>query len=134
MTDQTSDNPWDWMQPHDAARLGEIILDPAEQTRWSRAVMLGGLPYMWRKKAKVVRELMYDRMRLRAGDKVFILGESIASCGFVDDIRQRIGPGGTIDVVDITEEARNAYIAGVRGRAGALATWQFKYTQAIADE
>ena len=82
-----NDNPWDWMQPHDAARLGEVIFDPAEQTRWSRAIMLGGLPYMWRKKAKVVRELMYDRMRLRAGDRVFILGESIASCGFVDDIR-----------------------------------------------
>ncbi len=134
MADEASDNPWDWMQPHDAERLGKIIFDPAEQARWTRAVMLGGLPYMWRRKAKVVRELMYDRMDLRPGDRVFVVGESLESCGFIADIRERIGPDGVIDAVDITEEARDAYIAGLRGRSGLLATWQFKYTHSIADE
>ncbi len=128
-----TENPWDWMQPHDIARFGEIIGDPQEQARWCRAVALGGLPYMWRLKAAAVREMMYDRMQLRPEDRVLILGESIESCGFVDDIRGRIGPGGVIDVIDITDEARDAYIAGRRGRHGQLATWRYDYTRTYAD-
>ena len=97
-------NPWHWMQPHDVARMGAVIMEPAEQQRWCRAVMLGGLPYMWRVKAKTVREMAYDRLALRPGDNVLIIGESVASCGFVDDIRDRIGPSGEIRVIDITDE------------------------------
>ncbi len=130
----TSENPWDWMQPHDVARFGSIIGDETEQARWCRAVMLGGLPYMWRKKAAVVREMMYDRMALRPGDRVLLLGESIESCGFTDDIRARIGSSGHIDVVDFTDEARDAYIAGRRGAHGQLATWRYDYTREMADE
>jgi len=118
-----SRNPWDWMQPHDARRMGEVILDPAEQQRWCRAVMLGGLPFMWRVKAATVRELMYEKMELRKGDKVFIIGESLESCGFIDDIRQLIGPTGEIKTVDFTDEARDAYAAGVRGCGGHLFTF-----------
>jgi len=129
-----SRNPWDWMQPHDARRMGEVILDPAEQQRWCRAVMLGGLPFMWRVKAATVRELMYEKMELRKGDKVFIIGESLESCGFIDDIRQLIGPTGEIKTVDFTDEARDAYAAGVRGCGGQLATWRWNYTSDIADQ
>jgi hypothetical protein len=136
-TDMTSDpsslNPWDWMQPHDTARMGEIILDPKEQARWCRALMLGGLPYMWRVMAATVRELMYEKFQLRRGDKVLIIGESVASCGFAEDIRRRIGPDGQIEVIDITDAARDAYFSGRRGRGGQLATWRFDYTSAIAD-
>ncbi len=122
------------MQPHDAQRMGDVILDPAEQQRWCRAVMLGGLPYMWRVKAKTVRELVYDQLALRDGDRVLIIGESVESCGFVDDIRERIGPSGEITVIDITEEARDAYFVDRRGRNGALASWQFTYTAEFPDE
>ena len=133
--DKTSTNPWDWMQPHDAKMMGEVILDPAEQARWCRAVMLGGLPYMWRKKAKVVREMMYQRLALRPGDKVLILGESIESCGFVEDIREFAGPNSEITTIDITDEARAAYFSGKRGRGGQLATWSFMdYTSNFADQ
>jgi ubiquinone/menaquinone biosynthesis C-methylase UbiE len=126
-------NPWEWMQPHDVERMGAVIMDPKEQQRWCRAVMLGGLPYMWRVKAKTVREMAYDRLGLRTGDKVLIIGESVASCGFVDDIRERIGPSGDVRVIDITEEARDAYFVDKRGRNGALAAWQFTYTADIPD-
>lgn len=134
MTQDPGDNPWDWMQPHDRKLMGEVIADPAEQLRWCRAVMLGGLPYMWRKKAAVVREMMYDRMALRRGDRVLIIGESVESCGFIDDIKARIGPDGVVDVIDITDEARGAYIAGKRGRGGLLATWEWTYTRHMDDE
>jgi ubiquinone/menaquinone biosynthesis C-methylase UbiE len=127
-------NPWEWMQPHDAERMGAVIMDPAEQQRWCRAVMLGGLPYMWRVKAKTVREMVYDRMGFRPGDKVLVIGESVASCGFVEDIRERIGEDGEITVIDITEEARDAYFVDRRGRGGALASWQFTYTHGYPDE
>jgi hypothetical protein len=121
------------MQPHDVRRWGEVIMDPAEQQRWCRAVMLGGLPYMWRVKAATVRELAYEKLDLRAGDKVFIIGESVESCGFIDDIRARLGPGGEIKVVDITDEARDRYMSGERGKHGQLATWHWNYTSEIPD-
>lgn len=133
MIKPNSENPWDWMQPYDAKRFGEVILDPQEQTRWCRAVMLGGLPYMWNK-AQPIRAMIYDRLALRPGHKVLLLGECIESCGFVDDIRERIGPKGEIRVVDITDEARDAYIAGKRGSGGQLATWRYNYTSDVPGE
>lgn len=125
--------PWDWMQPYDVRRFGEVIMDPAEQERWCRAVLLGGLPYMWRK-AAVARGVIYDRLGLRTGDKVLAIGECVESSGFADDIRARIGPSGELRVFDITDEARDAYIAGKRGSGGQLATWRWGYSYEFADE
>jgi ubiquinone/menaquinone biosynthesis C-methylase UbiE len=127
-----SPDPWDHLQPSDVKRFGEVILNREEQTRWCRAVLLGGLAYMWGK-ADTVRGLIYDKLELREGDKVLLLGEVIEGCGFVDDVRERIGPAGEIRVVDITDEARDAYIAGKRGSGGQLATWRFDYTAGVAD-
>jgi len=127
-----SDDPWSWMQPYDVRRFGEVIRDKAEQERWCRAVLLGGLPFMWRK-AEVARNLIYDRLELDTGDKVLLIGECIEPCGFVDDIRARIGSRGEIKVIDITDEARDNYIAKKRGRGGQLATWQWTYMRDIAD-
>ena len=111
-----NDDPWAWMQPYDVRRFGEVILDKKEQERWCRAVLLGGLPFMWRKAETA-------RLELGTGDKVLIIGECIEPCGFVDDIRARIGGRGEIKVFDITDEARDSYIARKRGRGGQLATW-----------
>ena len=81
MSSMENEDPWDWMQPYDVRRFGEVIMDPKEQERWCRAVLLGGLPFMWRK-AEVARSLIYDRLELREGDKVLIIGECIESCRF----------------------------------------------------
>jgi ubiquinone/menaquinone biosynthesis C-methylase UbiE len=132
MTRMENEDPWRWMQPYDVRRFGEVILDPAEQERWCRAVLLGGLPFMWRK-AEVARNLIYDRLELRPGDKVLVIGECIEACGFVDDMRARIGPTGEVKVFDITDEARDNYIAKRKGRGGQLATWQWTYTRDIPD-
>jgi SAM-dependent methyltransferase len=121
--------PWSF-QPWDVKLCGEVILEEEEQRRWSRAVFLGGLPYMWRK-ADVIRQLIYDRVELRRGDKVLLLGESIEPCGFVDDVRERVGPEGEIRVIDILEEARQAYFSRRIGSGGQLATWRFDYTSSV---
>jgi ubiquinone/menaquinone biosynthesis C-methylase UbiE len=126
MSPKTFEDPWAWMQSYDAERFGAEILDRHEQERWCRAVMLGGLPFMWAK-AAVARELTFEQMRLRQGDRVLVIGECIAPCGFDHEIRRRIGPNGELVVVDITEEARNAYFAGRRGNGGQLATWRWTY-------
>jgi hypothetical protein len=97
-----NEDPWVWMQPYDVRRFGDVIMDRKEQERWCRAVLLGGLPFMWRK-AEVARNLIYDRLELREGDKVLVIGECIEACGFTDDIRNRIGPDGEIKVFDITD-------------------------------
>jgi hypothetical protein len=75
-----SDNPWDWMQPFDVKRFGEVILDPEEQTRWCRAVMLCGLLFMWNK-AQIIRGIIYEKLELGEGDKVLLLGEVIEPWG-----------------------------------------------------
>ncbi|MBV9120949.1 MAG: methyltransferase domain-containing protein [Chloroflexi bacterium] len=126
-------NPTPWsFQPWDVKLCGDVILDENEQRRWARAIFLGGLPYMWRK-AEVIRNMIYDHMELRPGDKVLLIGESIEPCGFVDDVRERIGPEGEIRVVEILEEARHAYFTRRIGAGGQLATWRFDYTGDVPD-
>lgn len=125
-------SPWAWFQPWDLQAFGEVIRDEAEQRRWSQAVFLGGLPWMWRK-ARVMRELIYDRLELRPGDRVLLLGEAIEASGFADDVRDRVGPEGDVRVVEIIEEARAHYRAGDRGRGGQLATWRYDYVADVAD-
>ena len=110
MNPMDEEDPWKWMQPYDVRRFGEVILDRKEQERWCRAVLLGGLPFMWRK-AEVARNLIYDKLELREGDKVLIIGECIEPCGFVDDMRARIGPKGEVHFIDLTDEARDNYLA-----------------------
>jgi len=87
MSGMDKEDPWKWMQPYDVRRFGDVILDPKEQERWCRAVLLGGLPFMWRK-AEVARNVIYDRLELREGDRVLVIGECIEPCGFVDDAKQ----------------------------------------------
>ena len=128
-------DPWDMIQPRDIRRMGDVIKDRQEQERWCRAVMLAGaLPFMWRSSAAVIREFMYDRLQLRKGDKVLILGEVVEGSGFPDDIRLRVGSEGEIRIIDITDEARDAYFNRRRGSDGQLATWRYDYTTAVADE
>src|SRR5579875_1974225 len=106
-------SPWDSIQEYDVQRLGSDILDPREQERWCRAVfMAGSLPFMWRE-SSVVRDLVYDRMELASGDSVLVIGEGVEACGFGDDLRDKVGSGG-VHVVDIIEEARDRYLAGIR--------------------
>jgi len=127
------ENPWNWLQPHDARRLGEVIHDRKERERWCNAVLVGGLPYLWRHKAGVVRELMYEQLALRPGDKVLVLGESLESCGFLTDIRARVGEKGEIRAIDVIEQARDAVMGNVRGRNGKLGTWRYDYTSDVPD-
>ena len=128
-------DPWSMIQPRDLVRMGEDIVDRAGQERWSRAVMLAGtLPYMWRHKAAIVRELIYEKLRLAPGNRVLVIGEVVEGCGFDSDIRERVGPTGDVQVVDITDEARDAYFAGRRGRGGQLATWRWRYTDSMPPE
>ena len=129
IVDAEKKGPWGWIGAEERRLLGDVIADPQEQTRWCKAMVFGTLPYMWREKASVVRELAYDKMELRAGSRVLLIGECLGVCGFIDDIRARIGPSGEIHEVDITNEARGAYLSNRRGRGGQLATWQWGYTQ-----
>lgn len=133
MNTPDTDNPWDWLQPRDSARFGEVINDPEERMRWCRILLTGGLPLIWRKKAAAVRELMYSNMALQAGDNVLIIGESLDACGFVDDVRARIGTAGEIRAIDIIEEARDSVAANRRGRSGQLGTWAYNYTSGVPD-
>jgi hypothetical protein len=125
--------PWDVFQPWDVERWGEAILDESEQRRWSQAIFLGGLGYMWHQ-AHVVKQAIYDKLDLRPGDRVLVIGEVLDASGFVAEIQDRIGDAGELVTVEIVREARDAYTAGHRGRGGQLATWQWRYTEEYPDE
>jgi SAM-dependent methyltransferase len=126
------DNPWSYLQPNDVERFGPAILDPAEQKRWSSALFLGGLSYMWQR-STAVRDLIFLHLALKPGDRVLLLGEALAGSKFPDDIRSRIG-GGELVCVDIIEEARDAMIKRRIGRNGKLGTWEYAYTHGTPDQ
>ena len=132
-TQPESMNPWDWLQPHDVERFGDVILDPKERNRWCKATIIGGLPYLWRVKGASFRDRAYAELAARPGDAVFILGESIETCRFEQDIGDMVGPQGHVHSVDIIERARTSTAAGLRGRGGRLGTWQYDYTKEMPD-
>jgi len=126
-------SPWDSIQEYDVQRLGSEILDPREQERWCRAVfMAGSLPFMWRE-SSVVRDLVYDRLELVPGSSVLVIGEAVEACGFGADLRGVVGTSG-VHVVDIIDEARDRYLAGLRGSGGQLATWHYDYADQFDDD
>ncbi|RKP57641.1 class I SAM-dependent methyltransferase [Pararobbsia silviterrae] len=133
-TPPVSDNPWDWLGAHDIRRFGEVILNPEERYRWCKATLICGLPYMWIHMAGPFRELMYSKLELRRGDKVLLIGESVETCGFENDIRARIGEEGEITTFDVIEQARTTTAAGVKGRSGRVGSWKYDYSQAFPDE
>lgn len=127
-------NPYDYLQQRDLQRWGAEIADPAAQAQWGRAVFLAGtLPYLWRVKVPEVRRAIFDALELQPGNRVFVLGEALEACGFLDDLRARIGESGEIVSVEIIDQARDAYWANVRGPSGALAQWRYDYTASYRD-
>jgi len=125
------DNPWDYMQPNDVERFGEVILDPDERKRWSGALFLGGLSYMWQR-ATAIRDLIFLHLELEPGQKVLLLGEALEGSKFPEDVKRRIGDGELVEV-DIIEEARNAMVNKRYGATGILGTWEYGYTHQTPD-
>ncbi len=126
---------WDYIQPWDEERFGDVILDPEERRRWALFFRIGGgLPYMWRELAAPMRGFLTDLLELQTGDRVLVIGEALEPCGFIDDVRRGIGPGGEIRAFEIIEEARRQVLAGRRGANGKLGTWRFTYTDDVPDE
>ncbi len=125
--------PWGYTQPWDVAKLGPTINDKAEQARWSRQILLGGLPYIWRELAAPMLSIAYSLLEIKPGDRVLVIGESLGPCGWTDDLRAMVGPEGKVDAFEILEEARAAYDAKLEGRNGKLACWLWNYTKDIPD-
>lgn len=126
-------SPWDLLQPVDRSRFGEVVFDRKEQERWSHAIFVGGLPYMYRK-AYMVVGMMWDLLELKEGDKVFMIGEALEACGFPDGVRKRIGASGELTVLDIQEDCRDAFFHDKRGVGGQRGTFRYNYTKDIPDE
>jgi SAM-dependent methyltransferase len=126
-------SPWDLLQPLDEQRFGKVVFDRKEQERWSKAIFVGGLPYMYRK-AYLVLDMIYGLLELKEGDKVFLIGEALESCGFVDDLKARVGASGTVTALDIQEDCREAFFSNKRGVGGQRGTFRYNYTSHIPDE
>ena len=125
-------SPWEAFQPWDIERFGAEILNREEQERWSRATFLGGLTFMWGR-ADPIRSVIYDRLELKAGDRVLLLGEAVEPSGFAAEIGAIVGDRGAVEVIDIVEDARRRYFAREHGRDGQLATWRYEYASSYPD-
>jgi SAM-dependent methyltransferase len=127
-------SPWDLLQPVDESRFGKDVFDRKEQERWSRAMFVGGLPYMWRRAYIVLNMIIFELLELKEGDKVFLIGEALESCNFVEPLKARVGKTGTVTAVDNQEDCRNAFFGNKRGRGGQRGTFRYEYTKDIPDE
>ena len=125
--------PWGYAQPWDVNALGQTILDPKEQARWARVILLGGLPYIWRELAAPLITIIYSLLEIKRGDKALIIGESIDPCGWAEDIRGLVGETGEVRCFELIERARQATIDLEKGRNGKIATWQWDYTKDVPD-
>lgn len=118
---------WAAMQPHEVDRFGEVILDPEERRRWSGAIALGGLPYMWSTLAAVPRALFIEHLHLREDDRVLVVGEAIDGCGIADELRARVGDRGEVLVVDFMNTVRDLLMEGTRPQ------WEWDYASGYED-
>jgi SAM-dependent methyltransferase len=127
-------SPWDLLGAVDESRFGKEVFDRKEQERWSKSIFVGGLPYMYRK-AYMVMEMIYGLLELKEGDKVFMIGEALEACGFIEDVKKKIGSTGQLTALDIQEDCRNAFFNNERGVGGQRGTFSFaKYTKDIPNE
>ena len=111
------------MVAEDAERFGPDILDPAARMRWCQAVMFGGLPHLWRDVATVPRAVAIDKLELRRGDRVLIVGEAVADIGFDAEIADIVGPEGEVVVVDVRSRVFEEFHAGREPK------WEWEYTR-----
>jgi len=122
-----SNNPWDYMSAHDVARFGDVIADPEEQWRWCSAIFLGGLPWMWQH-AGGLKDIIYNRLSLKRGDRVLLIGESNEGTKFEEEIIARIGTEGELRSIDMIERVRNGVRDRIAGRGGKIGTFEYDFT------
>jgi len=120
------------MRSFEEDRYDDDVFDPGEQKRWANAIFDGGLPYMWRK-AYVVLDMIYGLAELEEGARVFLIGEGLESCGFLEDIQKRIGAKGELTAVDIQDDCHEAMFRGTVGRGGQRGTFRYDYCSDFAE-
>jgi SAM-dependent methyltransferase len=130
----TGRDPWSYIQPWDVDSIPVDILNVEERRGWIRAMFVaGGLPYMWRELAQPMRDVLYGLLEPRPGDRVLLVGEGIEPCGFDEDIKERIGPKGTLDSFEIIRDGRDAVQSRKLGRNGKIGCWRWTYTADVPD-
>lgn len=118
---------WDWVVSEDGDRFGQDIFDPQTRRRWCAAIFTGGLPYLWQQVATVPRDVAVERLELRPGDHVLILGEAVEAIGFDDLVRRHVGDDGDVTVIDVRDRVLSALMNGE------LPRWQYDETAHFAD-
>lgn len=117
------ESPWDFGRSSDD--------DVSEAC--ARALFDGGLPLMWRQ-AYVVLDMIFELCALEEGARVFLIGEALQDCGFVEGLKARVGETGEVTAVDIGEDRRAASGNGAVGRDGQRGTLKFDYFSEEADQ
>lgn len=121
-------NVWDWVVKEDGDRFGQDIFDPDTRRRWCAAILSGGLPYLWQEVATIPRDLAIERLELKPGDQVLILGEAAEAIGFDELVRQRVGDTGSVTVIDIRDRVLTTAMEG------GLPIWDYDETSHFGDE
>ena len=118
-------NAWEYVQDWDVELIGTQVRDPEQVMRWSRAFAIAGrLPYIWRKLARPISEIIYALLEARQGDKILIIGEAVGPAGWAEDLRAIVGETGRVDAIEIIMDGesckRTAHRAERDGRLLAM--------------
>ncbi len=127
--DRDRRDPWSFIQDWDVEACGPELLEREARVRWAGAFRrAGGLPYIWRVLAPQISEIVYALLELREGDRVLLIGEAVAPCGWEAAIAERVGERGSVESIEIIRRGRESIGRGELGRNGAVGCWRWDYT------
>ena len=113
---------WDFMTTNEKVAFDDLIGDQEKQFKWGRATFLaGGLRLMADLNSNFI-ELMYENLKAKPGDKVFMLGELFDELGFISELNRRKGEMEEIAAIDVSLKARSY------ARNGGIPQWDYDFT------
>jgi len=118
---------WDFMTTAEKAVFDDLVGDPEKQFRWGRSTFLaGGLRLMGDLNSEFV-ELMYENLKAKPGDRVFMLGELFEELGFITELKKRKGEMAELAATDVSVKARSY------AKTGAIPQWDYDFADQYPD-
>lgn len=118
---------WDFMTTAERAAFDDLVGDPDKQFKWGRSTFLaGGLRLMGDLNSDFI-ELMYENLKAKPGDRVFMLGELFEELGFLAELKRRKGEMSELAATDVSVKARSY------AKTGAIPQWDYDFADQYPD-
>ena len=121
LTERTFRIAWDFMTAAEKAAFDDLVGDPEKQFKWGRGTFLAGSLRLMGDLSSNYIELMYENLKAKPGDKVFILGELFEELGFLTELKRRKGEMAELAATDVSVKARSY------AKTGAIPQWDYDF-------